>query len=61
MKWDFWHVVLALVIALLGAFLIWELVSGVVHAIEAILTPVLVVVIIAGLAYLGYRMVAHRT
>ena len=61
MKWDFWHLVLALIIAIVAAALIISIIVKVVSFILTLLWSLLVIAIIVGLIYVAYRIfVPHR-
>lgn len=61
MKWDFWHVVLALIIAFVAAALIISIIGKVVAFIIWLLTIALIVAVIAGAIYIAYRLFAGST
>jgi pheromone shutdown protein TraB len=61
MRWDFWHVVLALIIAVVAAALIISIVTAVVGVIIHLLQGLLIVAVVVGVIYLAYRVfVPHR-
>jgi|SRR5581483_7911631 len=60
MKWDFWHVVLALIIAIIGAVVIWSVLSFVVGLLVHIVTIVIVIALVLGGIYLIYKLLVSR-
>lgn len=60
MKWDFWHVVLALAIAIVAALLVIKIILGVVGFLAQVIVTVLWISVIVGAIYLVFRLMVHR-